>query len=28
LTADEVLKQIAQRGPGPVVWELYDQEAE
>lgn len=28
LTADEVLKQIARRGARPVVWELYDRDAE
>jgi hypothetical protein len=28
LTADQVLEQIARRGPGPVLWELFDREAE
>jgi hypothetical protein len=28
VTADEVLKQIAQRGPGPVVRELYERDSD
>jgi hypothetical protein len=28
ITADEVLKQIAKRGPYPVLWEIFDRDAQ